>query len=86
MASLPRVAEDAREPWVEVNPFAALPPLADFHGEVAARYSRRAAPHPGHLDVHPQTPTTQASVEVPHTAPCVEAGIGTLHVFMPPAG
>ena len=85
LASLPWVAEDGREPWVEVDPFAALAPLADFHGEVAARYSSHADPQPGHPDVHPQTPTTKESVEVPHTALCVEARAGILHVFMPPA-
>jgi len=85
LASLPWVAEDEREPWVEVDPFAAQPPLADFHGEVAARYSSHADPQTGPPDVHPQTATTQASVEVPHTALCVEARAGTLHVFMPPA-
>jgi uncharacterized protein (DUF2126 family) len=84
IASLPWVAEDAREPWVEVDPFAAQPPLADFHGEVAARYSSHvvlAEPHP---EIHPQTASATQTVDVPRTALCVEARGGVLHVFMPP--
>lgn len=84
LASLPWVAEDAREPWVEVDPFAAQLPLADYHGEVAARYSSHIDPQPAHPQVHPQTPTAKDAVEVPHTALCVEARTGGLYVFMPP--
>ena len=84
LASLPWVAEDEREPTVEVDPFAAQQPLANFHGEVAARYSSHVDSVPAHPEVHPQTPTTKQSVGVPHTALCVEARNGGLHVFMPP--
>ncbi|MHB1187838.1 transglutaminase family protein [Thiobacillus sp.] len=84
LASLPWVAEDEREPWVEVDPFAAQPPLADFHGEVAARYSTHIAPTPQHPEVHPQTASLKQTIEVPHTALCLEARQGDLHVFMPP--
>ena len=62
-----------REPWVEVDPFAAQLPLADYHGEVAARYSSHVDPQPAHPEVHPQTSTAKDAVEVPHTALCVEA-------------
>jgi uncharacterized protein (DUF2126 family)/transglutaminase-like putative cysteine protease len=84
LASLPWVAEDEREPWVEVDPFALQPALADFHGEVAARYSSHVDSRPDHPEIHPQMPTMKESVEVPHTALCVEARGGGLHVFMPP--
>jgi len=84
LASLPWIAEDEREPWVEVDPFAVQPPLANFHGEVAARYSSHVTFPPVHPEVHPQTPTERESVEVPHTALCIEARGGGLHVFMPP--
>jgi uncharacterized protein (DUF2126 family)/transglutaminase-like putative cysteine protease len=84
LASLPWVAEDAREPWVEVDPFAAQLPLADYHGEVAARYSSHTDPRPAHPEMHPQTPTAKDAVEVPHTALCVETRTGGLYVFMPP--
>jgi uncharacterized protein (DUF2126 family)/transglutaminase-like putative cysteine protease len=84
LASLPWVAEDEREPWVEVDPFAVQPPLANFHGEVAARYSVHLDPAAAHPEIQPQTPTTNETVEVPHTALCIEARGGGLHVFMPP--
>ena len=84
LASLPWIAEDEREPTVDVDPFAAQPPLADFHGEVAARYSSHVDEVPAHPEVHTQTPTLKDTVEVPHTALCVEARNGCLHVFMPP--
>jgi len=84
LASLPWVAEDDREPTVEVDPFAAQLPLANFHGEVAARYSSHVASEPAHPEVHPQTPTVKETIEVPHTALCVEARDGGLHIFMPP--
>jgi len=84
LASLPWVAEDEREPTVEVDPFAAQLPLANFHGEVAARYSSHLGSAPTHPDVHPQTPTVKEAIEVPHTALCVEARDGGLHIFMPP--
>ncbi len=87
--SLPWVAEDEREPWVEIDPFAAQPPLADFHGEIAARFSRTTQAQPGaedpdHPELHPQTASARLNVAVPHTALCVEARGGCLFVFMPP--
>ena len=84
LASLPWVAEDEREPWVEVDPFAVQPPLADFHGEVAARYSTHIAPANSHPEIHPQHAALKPSVGIPHTALCVETRQGGLYVFMPP--
>jgi uncharacterized protein (DUF2126 family) len=84
LASLPWQAEDEREPWVEVDPFVVQPPLANFHGEVASRYSSHFEIPPAHPEIHPQTPTVKETVEVPHTALCIEARGGGLHVFMPP--
>jgi uncharacterized protein (DUF2126 family)/transglutaminase-like putative cysteine protease len=52
--SLPWVAEDKVE-WVgETDPFEVQPPLADFHGEVAARYSRIEPVEVAHPEVHEQ--------------------------------
>ena len=84
--SLPWVAEDEIEYVGEVDPFAPLAPLPDYHGEVAARYSHVEAAGDVHPGVHPQPPGDQvrAAIEVPHTALCVEARNGTLHVFLPP--
>jgi uncharacterized protein (DUF2126 family)/transglutaminase-like putative cysteine protease len=83
LASLPWVAEDAREPSVEVDPFAVQPPLADFHGEIAARFSSVAPPEP-QTRIQPQHVPQTAIVEVPRTALTVEARKGCLYIFMPP--
>ncbi len=83
LASLPWVAEDENEPWVEVDPFAVQPPLPDFHGEVAARFSSLTPPRPPSR-VQPQHTPHKAVVEVPRTALTVEARKGCLCVFMPP--
>jgi len=88
LGSLPWVAEDEVEYVGEVDPFAAQPPLADFNGEVAARYSKvsRGDTPPAHPEIHPQTPADKprTAVEVPHTALGIEARNGCLHVFLPP--
>jgi uncharacterized protein (DUF2126 family) len=84
LGSLPWVAEEKREPWIEVDPFAPSAPLANYHGEVAARYSHLERSASGHPEVHPQPEDDSVTVEVPHTALCVEARGGCVHVFMPP--
>lgn len=79
-------------PWTqpieaETDPFESLPPLADFHGEVAQRYSFREITPDAHPEIHPQpyADTQQRTViKVPHTAVAVEARQGCLHVFLPP--
>ncbi len=86
LASLPWVAEDELEKVGEVDPFAPHPPLADFHGEVAARFSHVDTTTEPHPEIHPQPPgdRERVAVAVPHTALCVEARGGCLHVFLPP--
>jgi len=84
LASLPWVAEEQRAPWIETDPFAPQLPLANFHGEVAARYSTHVQNLPVHPEIHPQPTPDEQSVEVPHTALCVEARKGCLFIFMPP--
>ncbi len=86
--SLPWVAPEERPHRPEHNLFGELPPLADYHGEVASRYS--------HIDkavsIHPEVKDQPVAdgrrdgdlVEVPHTALCIEARDGRLHVFMAP--
>ncbi|WP_296892444.1 transglutaminase family protein [Thiobacillus sp.] len=86
LGSLPRMTEEENEPWVEVDPFAAQPPLADFHGEIAARFASQIPAHPMHPEIHPQNASTRPLIEVPRTALCVEARHGCLFVFMPPIG
>jgi uncharacterized protein (DUF2126 family) len=85
--SLPWVAKDEREPWIEADPFEKQPALADFHGEVAARYSAYNSAKPGLEDADPPEPPPSASakeVAVPHTALCIETRSGCLYVFLPP--
>lgn len=84
--SLPWVAEDERALATEPDPFAPPAPLADFHGEVAARYSRFERYEDPHPEVHLQPPADRlrGPVDVPRTALCVEPRGGCLHVFLPP--
>lgn len=95
LQSLPWVAEDEAEQMGEVDPFETQPPLPDYQGEVASRYSRLETEPSGHPKVHPQVCADRAprrvrperagtAREVPHTAVCVEARGGCLHVFLPP--
>lgn len=80
--SLPGQAE--HQPTAPVDPFESRPPLTDFHGEVAVRYSGMTmAPDP-HREVHPQQPDAGGSGKVPRTALCIETRGGCLHVFLPP--
>ncbi|NTV96017.1 MAG: transglutaminase family protein [Thiobacillus sp.] len=86
LQSLPWVAEDEVEWLGEADPFEAQAPLADFHGEVSARYSHVDAEPTPHPEIHPQplADRPRSRVTVPHTALSVEARGGCLHVFLPP--
>lgn len=81
--SLPWEAE--REDPQPAQLFEPKPALGDYYGEVARRYSQTIAT--------PSTPSQQAPADahdeaapakVIHTALCVEARHGRLHVFLPP--
>ncbi|WP_305045406.1 transglutaminase family protein [Geoalkalibacter sp.] len=86
--SLPWVAPDKRDLHPVHDPFTPLPPLADYHGEVARRFHQVEPAEPlsaqrdQPLGDEPRLPL----VDVPHTALCVEVRDGLLHVFMPPLG
>lgn len=86
LTSLPWTAEDEREREMAVDPFAAQNVLADFHGEVAARYSRFEPEESHHAEIKPQAKSDaqRTLVDVPHTAVSVEARDGCLHIFLPP--
>ncbi len=88
--SLPWVAEDKRDLTEQRSLFEPLPALGDYYGEVARRYSERVSTTAVHDEIHEQTPadaaTDAAKAELPvaHTAVCIEARDGCLHVFVPP--
>jgi uncharacterized protein (DUF2126 family)/transglutaminase-like putative cysteine protease len=85
--ALPWEAPEQREPKPEHNQFVELPPLKDFHGEVAQRYSSSEArpANPGQQEQAAADGRRETElVEVPHTALCVEARDGRLHLFMAP--
>ncbi len=86
LSSLPWTEEEERELETEIDPFAPHTPLADYHGEVAVRYSGFEPTEDPHPEVHAQAvPERQrVPVEVPHTAVCVEARNGCVHIFLPP--
>jgi len=87
--SIPWVAPDARDPDQPQSLFEPLPDLGDPYGEVARRYSHVDAEVKAHPEVHDQ-PAADAEAEqtheadIAHTAVCVEARDGRLHVFLPP--
>jgi uncharacterized protein (DUF2126 family) len=86
--SLPWVAPEKRQPQPENNQFGELPPLEDYHGEIAKRFSHIEEPLPAHPELQEQPAADEqraGSLDVvPHTALCVEAREGRLHVFMAP--
>ncbi|MGZ4955519.1 MAG: transglutaminase family protein [Methylobacter sp.] len=86
LAGLPWVAPDKRDTQEEQSLFETLPELGDYYGEVTRRYSRIEKK----LKAHPELTEQDAGddqtieVEVPHTAVCVEARDGRVHIFLPP--
>ena len=82
--SLPWMAPEDRPVQPEHDQFGPLPELADYHGEVAQRFHRVEAAAADHPPQEFADPPGAPLVAVPHTALCVEAREGRLHVFMPP--
>ena len=84
--SLPWVAPDKRDTQEPQSLFADLPELGDYYGEVMRRYSHLEEKINEHPEIVGQESGDQdaVQVEVPHTAVCVEARNGRLHIFMPP--
>ena len=76
--SLPWVAAEKREPFFEQSLFAPLGHLADYHQNC------RLQPEPQQQDARGKEKPRQEPAEITHTALCVEARHGRLHVFMPP--
>ena len=84
LQSLPSVDEDLRDIEPETDPFAPHLPLADFQGEVAARYSHLDSEADGHLEIQDQPAKRGLQPTVPRTALAIEVRGGCLHVFLPP--
>ena len=86
--SLPWVAEKQREPRPDRDLFEPRPALGDHYSEVTRRFSHFEVAREAHPDIRQQDidheDTPDAPVEVIHTALCVEARNGMLHVFLPP--
>ncbi|MGZ8221508.1 MAG: transglutaminase family protein [Methylobacter sp.] len=86
LGSLPWVAPDKRDTQEQQSLFEALPELGDYYGEVVRRYShieKKLKNHP-ELAVQDSGDDETIEVEVPHTAVCVEAREGRVHIFLPP--
>jgi uncharacterized protein (DUF2126 family)/transglutaminase-like putative cysteine protease len=88
LESIPWVPPEEREVLGEHSLFAELPELGDIYGEVARRYSHFEPETVAHPEVRHQgaDDVSKKPVEIPHTALCVEARDGRLHVFLPPLG
>jgi uncharacterized protein (DUF2126 family) len=83
--NLPWVAKEKREIQEPRSLFESHPPLPDFYGEVAQRYSQWLDAPPEHEGIHEQ-PLEKKEVErdIIHTALCVEARDGFIYIFLPP--
>ncbi|MDY6942490.1 MAG: transglutaminase family protein [Pseudomonadota bacterium] len=83
-----------KEPAVERSLFEPLPPLGDYYGEVTRRFSRvsqinLAQDRRQEMPLADNGPAfedaaTDRVTDVFHTALCVEAREGRIHIFMPP--
>ena len=81
--SLPWVPHEDREEVPERSIYDLIEPLGDIDSEVSRRYSTTTekATHPTEMDAAETRITPQW---IPHTALCVEARQGRLHIFVPP--
>ncbi|MGZ5051981.1 MAG: transglutaminase family protein [Methylobacter sp.] len=86
LSSLPWIVPEKREHTEPQSLFEELMALGDFHGEVARRYSHVEEKTPEHPKLAEQDcgDSRNIEVEVPHTAVCVQARQGRLHIFLPP--
>ena len=88
LASLPWVAQEAREHAWPLDMFAPRGKLPDACGEVARRYSEFQPETTAPPEISAQdcadAPATGEAHLAPHTALCVEARGGVIRIFMPP--
>ena len=83
LASLPWVPFEDRDHEPERSLYEAVEPLGDIDSEISRRYSTRSkkADHPTEMEAAEAQHDPQWT---PHTALCVEARQGRMHVFLPP--
>ncbi len=81
--SLPWVAYEDRDHAPERSLFEAVEALAEIDNEIGKRYGKKekAAAPANQMD---EAESSKVPEYVPHTAICVEARSGRLHVFVPP--
>ncbi|MBT8117104.1 MAG: transglutaminase family protein, partial [Gammaproteobacteria bacterium] len=87
--ALPWIAEEERDIEPQRDLFEPRPALGDYYSEVTRRYSHLHTLAPPHPEIIQQEAADNGKrvrqrVEVIHTALCVEARDGMLHVFLPP--
>ncbi len=75
--SLPWVAPEKREPFYEKDQFAERSGLEDYHDKISESANIED-------DLTSAVEEDVALIEISHTALCVEAREGRLHLFMPP--
>ncbi|MFP4348016.1 MAG: DUF2126 domain-containing protein [Desulfococcaceae bacterium] len=89
LEALPWTTEEKRAPMPERSQLSEFPPLPDLHQTVAKRgvATDPEKPEPKRQDHLPESREEGAEKkEIAHTALCVEAREGRIHVFMPPTG
>ncbi len=87
--ALPWMAEEKRSPMPERSLLDDFPPLPDLHETVAQRGAGQnlSRPEPVPQDPHSdQREEEGKEIEITHTALCVEAREGRIHIFLPPVG
>jgi uncharacterized protein (DUF2126 family) len=87
LEALPWQQPEKREAQHERSLFEPLPALGDDYGEITRRYSVPVDAQPLNKDIHEQDAAdadSDASDEIIHTALCIEARDGCLHLFLPP--
>jgi len=85
--SLQWAAQEEHELTEERSLFEPLPPLGDYYGEVARRYSELQPEVKLHDEVHPQDAAdieSKTATPPARTALCIEPRNGALHLFLPP--
>ncbi|WP_455211131.1 transglutaminase family protein [Kaarinaea lacus] len=94
LESLPWISEEEREQYHPQSLFAPLPALGDYYGEVTRRYSYLREEQSDDLSQQEladpnglkkgRKAKQKGPITVSHSAVCVQARQGMIHVFLPP--